>query len=97
MPAYAIVDIEVTDPKGFEEYRSRSKATIDKFGGRFVVRGGAVEVKEGAWQPHRLVVVQFSDMDSARRWYDSDDYQSISKYRAHSAKTDLVLVEGVPD
>jgi len=96
MAAYAVVNIEVTDPKGYEEYRSRSGATIQKFGGRFLVRGGAHELKEGNWQPRRMVLLEFPDMDTARRWYDSEDYQSIIKYRNGSARTDLVLVEGMP-
>jgi len=96
MPAYCIANIEVTDPKRYEEYRSRTLATVEKFGGRFIVRGGAHEVKEGAWQPKRLIVLQFPDMDTARRWYDSADYQSIIPYRAGAAHTDLVLVDGLP-
>jgi len=96
MPAYCIANIEVTDPKGYDEYRSRTLATIEKFGGRFIVRGGAHEVKEGKWQPHRLIVLQFPDMGTARRWYDSGEYQSIIQYRAGSAHTDLVLVDGLP-
>lgn len=96
MPAYAIANIEVTDPKGYDEYRSRTLATIEKFGGRFIVRGGATEVKEGKWQPQRLIVLQFPDLDAARRWYDSSEYQSIIKYRIGTANTDLVLVDGLP-
>ena len=96
MPAYVIANIEVTDPKGYEEYRSRTLATIEKFGGRFIVRGGTHEVKEGAWQPHRLILLEFPDMDTARRWYDSDAYQGIIPYRSHTAKTELLLVEGLP-
>jgi len=95
MAAYAIVNIEVTDPKGYEEYRSRSLATVQKFGGRFLVRGGAHELKEGNWQPKRMVLLEFPDMDTARRWYHSPDYQAIIPYRSGTAKTELVLVEGM--
>lgn len=95
MAAYAVVNIDVTDPKDYEEYRSRSGATIQKFGGRFLVRGGAHEVKEGGWQPRRMVVLEFPDMETARRWYDSPDYQAIIPYRSGTAKTELVLVEGM--
>lgn len=95
MAAYAVVNIDVTDLKGYEEYRSRSGATIQKFGGRFLVRGGAHEVKEGNWQPRRMVVLEFPDMETARRWYDSPDYQAIIPHRSGAAKTELVLVEGM--
>lgn len=96
MSAYVIANIEVTDQKGYDEYRSRTLATIEKFGGRFIARGGATEVKEGNWQPHRLILLQFADMETARRWYDSGEYQSIIKYRIGTANTDLVLVDGLP-
>ncbi|HEY4372060.1 MAG TPA: DUF1330 domain-containing protein [Burkholderiales bacterium] len=95
MPAYAIVNIDVQDARAYEEYRSRSLATVQKFGGRFIVRGGQYEVREGDWVPKRVVVLEFPDMDTARRWYDSDTYQSIIPYRSGCAKTDMVLVEGV--
>ena len=96
MSAYVIANIEVTDPQAYEQYRSRTLGTIEQFGGRFLVRGGAHEVKEGSWQPHRLIMLQFPDMATARRWYDSLAYQSIIPYRSGAAKTDLVLVEGLP-
>jgi uncharacterized protein (DUF1330 family) len=95
MPAYVIANIEVTDPKGYDEYRSRTLATIEKFGGRFIVRGGTAEVKEGKWHPQRLIMLQFPDLDTARRWYDSPEYQAIIKYRIGTANTDLVMVEGL--
>ena len=59
MPAYFIVDLEVTDPAGFEEYRQLVPATIQQYGGRYVVRGGATETLEGDWQPKRVVVLEF--------------------------------------
>lgn len=95
MPAYALVNIDVQDPKAYEEYRSRSLATVQKFGGRFIVRGGKWEVKEGDWQPKRVIVLEFPDMDTMRRWYDSADYQAIIPYRSGCAKTDMVFVEGL--
>jgi len=95
MPAYVIANIEVTDPKGYEEYRSRSLATVQKFGGRFIVRGGEHERKEGEWTPKRLIILEFPDMATARRWYDSETYQSIIPYRSGTAKTELVLVDGI--
>ncbi len=96
MPAYVIANIEVTDPEGYQQYRSRSLATVEKFGGRFIVRGGEHEVKEGDWQPHRVILLEFPDMATARTWYDSEAYQSIIPYRANTAKTQMVLVDGLP-
>ncbi len=66
------------------------------FGGRFVVRGGQVEVVEGAWTTSRLVDIEFPSLDHARDWYHSGAYQAIIQMRFEAAKTDfLMFVEGV--
>jgi len=96
MPAYVIGNVEVHSPEIYEKYRAHTLETIQQFGGRFLVRGGEVEVKEGAWRPKRMVLLEFPDMATARRWYDSAAYQAILPYRKEGAKTDLVLVEGLP-
>ena len=57
MPAYAVVNVEITDPTGFDEYRKAVPASIAAFGGRFLARGGAMEVLEGKWTPKRLVIL----------------------------------------
>jgi len=95
MPAYFIVDVEVTDPVGFEEYRKLVPATVQKYGGRFLVRGGAAETLEGDWQPKRVVVLEFPSLEQAKRWYDSEDYRDPKALRFKAAKTSLILVEGV--
>ena len=66
MTAYVLADVEVTDPELFDTYRAGTAATVEQYGGAFAVRGGDVEVREGAWRPGRLVVLQFPDMDAAR-------------------------------
>ena len=95
MPAYFIVDLEVTDPAGFEEYRKLVPDTVQKYGGRFLVRGGAVETLEGDWQPKRVVVLVFPSLEQAKRWYNSEDYRDPKALRFKTAKTKLILVEGV--
>jgi len=95
MPAYFIVDLEVTDPAGFEEYRKLVPGTIQQYGGRFLVRGGAVETLEGDWQPQRVVVLEFPSLEQARRWYNSEDYRDPKALRFKTARTRLILVEGV--
>lgn len=94
MPAYVIVDIEVTDPGGFEEYRKQVPATVQKYGGRFLVRGGAMEVIEGDWRPKRVVVLEFPSMEQARRWYDSEEYRAPKALRLKTSRGKIVLVEG---
>ena len=94
MPAYIIVDVEVTDPANFEEYRKQVPATVQKYGGRFLVRGGAMEVLEGDWRPKRVVVLEFPSMEQAKRWYDSEEYREPKAIRLKASKANLIMVEG---
>lgn len=95
MSAYAIFQIEVTDPQAYEEYKRGAPATIEKFGGRYVVRGGAMEVLEGEWPQRRVVVLEFPSMEQAQRWHRSQEYAELKAMRARAAHTDAVLLEGV--
>ena len=95
MAAYALVDVEVTDSAGFAEYRKLVPASIAEFGGRFLVRGGAMEVLEGDWQPHRLVVLEFPDLGGLKAWYHSPGYQQLLALRKRAATSNFVIVEGV--
>ncbi len=95
MPAYCIADVDVTDPAAYQEYRKLVPASLEKHGGRFLVRGGAHAVCEGEWQPTRLVILEFPDMAAAKRWYDSEDYAAAKALRFEAARTSFVMVEGV--
>ena len=95
MPAYFIVDNEVTDPAGFEEYRKQVPGTLEKYGGKILVRGGQMQTLEGDWKPKRIVVTEFPSMEQARRWYDSEDYRPLKALRLRTARGSVVLVEGV--
>jgi uncharacterized protein (DUF1330 family) len=94
MPAYVIADIQVTDHAAYEPYRPLAAASIARFGGRFIVRGGKVELFEGEPQPERIVVIEFPDAETARRWYRSDEYQSALKIRRAASNGRVFLVEG---
>ena len=94
MPAYVIADVEVTDPATFEEYRTRVGATVEQYGGRFIVRGGRTETLEGDYQPHRVVVLEFPSYEQARRWYHSSEYAPLITMRQKAANTTAILVEG---
>ncbi|MGD9953745.1 MAG: DUF1330 domain-containing protein [Burkholderiales bacterium] len=96
MAAYVIAEVEVTDPATYEEYRKLVPPTLAKYGGKFLVRGGAVESKEGGWEPKRLVVLEFASMDQARKWYHSAEYAPALALRLKAARSRLVLVEGAP-
>jgi uncharacterized protein (DUF1330 family) len=95
MSAYVIVEVNVTDPDRFAEYRKLVPVTIEKYGGRFVVRGGTVETKEGGWSPARMVVIEFPSMEKARNWYHSPEYAPALALRLKCATAKLILVEGV--
>ena len=95
MPAYVIADVTVTDAALMEDYRKLVPATLAKFGGRFVVRGGALSPVEGDWKPNRLVVLEFPTMEQARRWYDSEEYREPKAMRIKAGLTNMVMVEGV--
>lgn len=95
MPAYVIADITVHDAELYEDYRRQVPSVIERYGGRYLVRGGVFEVFEGEWQPNRMIVLEFADMDSLRRWYQSADYQALLRIRQNAARTNLIAVEGV--
>jgi uncharacterized protein (DUF1330 family) len=82
MPAYFLVDIrEIKDAAKMDEYRSRVAPTVEKFGGRYLVRGGQFEVVEGTYHPARLAMLEFPTMEQARRWYDSEEYRELKRLR----------------
>jgi len=95
MPAYVIAEVDVTDPAGFEEYRKQVPGTIAKYGGRYVVRGGPMDFLEGDWKPARLVVLEFPSREQARRWYDCEEYRGPKALRQRTAKTKVLIVDGV--
>jgi uncharacterized protein (DUF1330 family) len=94
MAAYVVAEVEVTDPATYEEYRKLVPATIAQYGGKYLVRGGAVEKKEGAWEPKRLVVLEFPSLEQARKWYHSPEYAPALALRLKAARSKVVLVEG---
>jgi len=95
MSAYVIVEIEIVDPAGYEEYKRLAGATVEKYGGKYIVRGGKTEVLEGDWQPKRIVVLQFDSMQRAKNWLHCEEYREPRKMRHRTASTNMILVEGV--
>ena len=94
MAAYLIADIEVTNPEGFKKYQEAVPATIAKHGGKYLVRGGEVEPMEGDWTPTRMVVLEFPNMATLKKWYNSDEYQNIIADRTDNSNGNMVFVEG---
>ena len=95
MAGYVIAQLlHVSDAAGFEEYRSKVAATVERYGGKFLVRGGEVQVLEGDW-PGRTVVLEFDSAARAREWYDSAEYRPLLELRKRCAETRLIIIEGV--
>lgn len=94
MSAYVIFDIAVNDPEKYEEYKRRTMPIIEAFGGRFMVRGGPLEVLEGNWQPNRVVILEFESIAKAKAWINSPEYAEIKTIRHSTATSNAVVVEG---
>ena len=94
MTAYVIGDIEVTDQGIYDDYRKQVLATVEKYGGRFAVRGGKVEPLEGGWTPKRIVLLEFPSFEQAQKWYRSAEYAPLIKLRQKGARGRLLIVEG---
>jgi uncharacterized protein (DUF1330 family) len=95
MTAYVILDITVHDPTRYEDYKAVAAPTLVPYGGRYLVRGGAVETLEGDWQPKRLVVLEFPDVERAKAWLDSDEYRPARSLRHSVASAQAIVVPGV--
>jgi uncharacterized protein (DUF1330 family) len=95
MSALIIVDIEVTDPVRYEDYKRLASAAIAAYDGRYLVRGGASEVLDGEWTPRRLVVLQFDSVEKAKAWRTSPEYAEAKEVREGCARVNMVVVEGV--
>ena len=95
MACYVIAEVDVQDAALFEEYRKIVPATIAQYGGKYVVRGGACESKEGGWTPKRMVVLEFPTMARAREWYHSAEYAPALAMRLKAAQSRVIFAEGV--
>jgi len=95
MAAYIVVEVDVTDAERYAEYRTMAPASLALYGGKFLVRGGAVETLEGDWQPSRFVILEFESVEQARRWWDSDEYREARDLRQSASTSKMIVVEGV--
>lgn len=96
MAAYLVVDTELSDPEGYERYKTQAKPLVERFGGQYLARGGALTVfEDDLWRPTRMVLIRFDSSAQARAFYDSPEYQAVLRIgRAHARRT-LVLIEGL--
>jgi uncharacterized protein (DUF1330 family) len=96
MPAYVIASVTAArDQDKLIEYRARNTDVVAAHGGRFVARGGRIEVLEGDYSPVRVVIIEFPDIEAARGWHESDDYSPLRELRRSASDTDILVVEGL--
>jgi uncharacterized protein (DUF1330 family) len=96
MAAYVISDVEPLDPAALAQYRESAQATIARYGGRYLARGGTVEAVEGGWSPRLVVIVEFPSLERARQWYSSPEYAEALRLRPRALDRRLIFVDGVP-
>jgi uncharacterized protein (DUF1330 family) len=97
MPAYVIVETDVHDPEQYERYKEASPGAVHSGRGRFIVRGGELAVLEGDWSPTRLVILEFPDLEAAKRWYESPEYEEAKRLREGAANLRMVAVQGLDE
>jgi len=93
--AYVIVDIAVSNPERYEDYKAMAAESVERYDGRYVVRGGRSEPLEGAWEPQRVVVLEFPTYERAKAWWSSEDYREAKALRQAVAESRMIVVEGV--
>jgi uncharacterized protein (DUF1330 family) len=94
MSAYVVVEVEILDAEKYERYKELVPASIARYGGRFIVRGGKVQNLEGTWSPQRFVVLEFPSSEKAVAWWNSEEYAAAKALRQASSQTQMILVEG---
>ena len=95
MAAYVILNIEVTHPERFAEYVSVAGATVARYDGKYLARGGRAEKLEGSWEPLRFVVLEFPSLQRAKEWWASEEYRHPKALRQSASTTNMIVVEGV--
>jgi uncharacterized protein (DUF1330 family) len=95
MPAYMIVQLRVTDTEKYAAYRAAVPAVVETFGGRYLVRGGAVEVLEGSHDGRRVVVFEFPSVEAIKRFWNSPEYAKVKPLRENAAEVDAWVIPGV--
>ena len=95
MAGFVIIDVEITDAERYGEFMEKVTATVEAYGGKFVVRGGTFDVIEGDWTPNRLALLEFATVEDSRAWLDSPEYNALNEIRTSSSNINMVVVEGV--
>ena len=95
MSAFVITDVEITDANLYGQFFERVTSTVEAHGGKFVARGGTLEVILGEWSPKRIAILEFGSLQQIRTWLASPEYTALSDIRSRSSKINMVIVEGL--
>ena len=95
MSVYMIIEIKVKDAGMYAEYVENVRAIVEKHGGRYLVRGGAVTPLSGDWNPERMIVIEFEASEQVRRCFGSPEYLELAPVRERSAASRAIVVDGV--
>ena len=95
MSAYVVVQVDIKDPARYEDYRKLVPASLEKYGGKFLVRGGKTHTMEGGWAPKRFVLVEFPSVEQAKAWWDSPEYRAARDLRWATSDSQLIIAEGI--
>jgi uncharacterized protein (DUF1330 family) len=93
--AFVIANVTIEDPVRYEDYKRMVPGTLAAFGGRFIARGGQIDVLEGDWKPNRLVILEFPSVERARAWWNSPEYAEARALRQATSTGTLLIVEGL--
>lgn len=94
MPAYVIVEVSIHNPVEYEDYKKLTPLSLKPFDGKFIVRGGQAETLEGDWNPERIVVVEFPNVEKAKAWWNSEGYAPAKALRQRTSTTKMIVVPG---
>lgn len=94
MPAYVIVNVDTKHPEEYEHYKELAQRTVALYGGRYLARGGQMDVLEGSWAPTRIVILEFDSYERASQWWHSAEYAPAKALRQRLSTTDLLIVDG---
>ena len=95
MPGYVIFNIDIKKPNEYKKYVEKVTPIANKFGGKYIVRGGEVEVIEGTWTYPRTIIIKFPSYEKALEWYSSEEYKPIKKIRLDNSVSNGIIIKGV--
>ncbi len=95
MPAYVIVDVHITHPEEYEEVKKLTPPVLSLYGGKYLARSGNVENLSGDWNPERIVLLEFPNLEKAKAWVDSPEYGTVKVIRDKTARVNMVAFESL--